>query len=283
MEDHLNTLNQVGRSGELRLSFARRGERTVLLENYSRPPLQVMRPIPDATGCLCIYLLSPSGGVLQDDRYNIQIQVGANTHALFTTPSANRVYRMPTGYAEQKVFVTIEQQGILEFVPDATILFADADWRQTTEVTLAPGALLILHEIIMPGRFAHGEYLQFRNYQNRLIVRDAAGLILYDAARIEPAQQNLERIGWLEGYRCWGSLYVLGDLERWHLNAAQFCRDYGERLTTVHSIGALSPLHRNGFTARMLSQRLETIHDAFGELRQTVRGCIGLTDAKLRK
>lgn len=274
-------LAQVGRSGELRLTFARHGERTVLLENYSRPPLQVMRAIPDAAGCLSVYLLSPSGGVLQDDRYDVQIDVGARSHALFTTPAANRVYRMPTGYAEQTLFVNVNQDAILELIPDATILFADADWRQTTEVTLAPGALLILHEIIMPGRFAHGEFLQFRNYQNRLIVRDAAGLLLYDTARVIPAEQKLERIGWLEGYRCWGSFYVLGDLKQ--LDAGQFCRDYGERLTTASSIGALSPLHRNGFSARMLSMHLETITQAFEDLRQTVRGCLGIGDAKLRK
>jgi urease accessory protein len=280
----LMSLHQVGREGELRLTFANQAGRTVLTENYSRPPLQVMRAISDNAQCLCIYLLSPTGGVVQGDRYHIRINVGADTHALFTTQSATKVYKMPDDCAQQLIRIEVERGAIFEFVPDAAILFADSDLRQHIEVKLRPGALLLLHEVIMPGRFARGEHLQFRRYINRIVVRDDNGLLLHDAATIEPSQMKLDAIGVLEGYRCWGSAYLLGDLQGRGIDAGAFCEAHARLFERPDALGSISPLYRSGIGVRMVSQRLETIYAAFSGLRQTLRTqYLHLPDAPLRK
>lgn len=274
----------VGRNGELRLAFARRGEQTALVENYARPPLQVMRPIPDAAGCLCTYLLSPTGGVVQNDHYAIHINVGEGAHALFTTQSATKVYKMPDGCAEQVIRIEVQSNAIFEFVPDAVILFADSDLRQDIEVKLDSGALALIFEIVLPGRFARGEHLAFRRYANRLTVRDADGLLLYDAANLEPLHDSLNTIGRLEGYTCWGSAYLVGDLARHRIDAPAFCEAHRELLEREASLGGLSPLYRNGLVARMLSNRLETIYAAFHDLRAVLRTqYMGLPHVPLRK
>jgi urease accessory protein len=243
-----------------------------------------MRAIPDAAGCLCVYLLSPTGGVVQGDRYNIHINVGEGTHALFTTQSATKVYRMPEDCAEQTVRINVEQGAVFEFVPDAAILFADADLRQSIEMTLHPGALALIYEIVMPGRLARGEHLRFRRYANRITVRDDTGLLLYDAAQIEPARDNLNTIGRLEDYACWGSAYLLGDLSAWKINATAFCESHHDILEREGAIGGMSALYRDGLCARMLSKRLETIYAAFNDLRQKMRTqYLGLPHAPLRK
>lgn len=282
-------LRAVGREGELRLAFACLGGRTALTENYSRPPLQVMRAIEDAAHSLCVYLLSPTGGIVQGDRYTIHIDVGENARALCTTQSATKVYRMPEGCAEQHIRIEIGRGAFFEFVPDAAILFADADLTQNIEITLHPGALLFLHEIVMPGRLARGERLQFRRYANRLTVRDSAGLLLHDASTIQPALHQYDEIGILEGYACWGSAYLLGDLAAWGIDAEAFCQAHqpalDQRDFVAHdSLGALTPLYRNGVAARIVSQRLETIYAAFQHLRETVRTkYLNLPEASLRK
>jgi urease accessory protein len=276
------SLHGIGRDGELRLAFAQRGGSTVLTENYSRPPLQVMRAIRDNAGCLCVYLLSPTGGVVQGDRYTIQIKVGAEAHALFTTQAATKVYRMPQDCAEQVIHIEVESGAVCEFVPDAAILFADADFRQRIEVRLRPGALLIMHEVVMGGRLARGECLQFRRYANRLIVRDDAGLLLYDSAVIEPAREDLTAIGRLEGHPCWGSAYVIGDLGARGIDEAAFCAAHQPLFEG--KLGGLSPLHRNGISARMLSDQVESIYTVFHALRALIRTRhLGLREAPLRK
>ncbi|MBZ0302678.1 MAG: urease accessory protein UreD [Anaerolineae bacterium] len=277
-------MNTVGRNGTLRLAFAQHGGRTVLVERYSRPPLQVMRPIPDAAGCLNVYLLSPTGGVVQGDRTTLDLCAGAGTHALLTTQSATKVYRMPDGWAEQRIHIDVGPGAVFEYVPDAAILFADSDLRQHIEVTLHPGALLLLFEIVMPGRLARGECLQFRRYANRLVVRDDDGLVLYEASSLEPERDNLEAMGRLEGYACWGSAYLLGSLDAWNIDAAAFCAAHQQLMECGGSIGGLSPLHRNGLCARMLSDHLEPIYRVFHGLRTVIRTRhLNLPDAPLRK
>lgn len=277
-------LGSIGREGVLKLVFDRREHNTVLVENYSRPPLQVMRPIQDAAGCLCIYLLSPTGGVVQGDRYRIDICSTEGTHALFTTQSATKVYRMPNDYAEQIINIDVGRDAIFEFVPDAAILFADADLRQQINLNLQPGAVALLYEIVLPGRIAKGEYLRFRRYNNHLMVRDSVGLLLHDTADIQPALSDLTAVGRLENQSCWGSLYLVGDLEKWHINPVAFCEAHRGIFEHENVIGSISPLYRNGFCVRILSNRLETIYKTFDTLRSVIRTQhMNLMDAPLRK
>lgn len=278
------SLQGVGRDGALRLAFARRGAETTLVENYSRAPLQVMRAIPDAAGCLCVYLLSPTGGVVQGDRYDIRLTLADGAHALFTTQSATKVYRMPDGHAEQCVSVEVGPDALLEYLPDAMILFAGAELSQHTDIVLRRGALTLVYDIVMPGRLARGEFLQFRRFANRLTVRDEAGLLLYESSDIVPERDDLTALGRLDGYACWGSAYLLGDLAAWGVDADALVASQAAFLPAKDAIGGMTRLYRNGLCLRLLSQRLETIYAAFEALRMTVRrDCFNLPHAPLRK
>jgi urease accessory protein len=278
------SLENIGRQGVLRLTFERRADYTALIENYSRPPMQVMRAIPDEAGAICVYLLSPTGGVVQGDRYQINICAGEGTHSLFTTQSATKIYRMPQGWAEQHVDIEVGRDAFFEFLPDAAILFADADLRQQIDLRLQPGAMAMVYEIVMPGRVARGEHLHFRRYSIRVIVRDSNGLLLHDTADIQPGKTDLRSVGRLEGYSCWGSIYLVGDLAKWNITPLSFCEAHQGIMDCEDTIGSLSPLFRNGLCGRMLSERLETIYKAFYELRSIIRTqYMRLPDAPVRK
>ncbi len=215
----------TGRRGELRLRFALQATTTVLAEKYFHTPLQVMRPIYDSAGVLCVYLLSPTGGIVQGDDYCTDLMLEPGTHALLTTQAATKVYRMPERGANQIVHIEVQENAILEYLPDAVILFKDADLVQEINITLRPGALLIFQDMVMPGRLARGEVLQFRRYANRLTVRDTAGLILYDNVDYQPAENDARRIGLFDSCPCWGGWYLIGDLQRIHLDAEAFCQN----------------------------------------------------------
>jgi len=283
----------TSRSGELRLRFARRGgeisggesakDETFVAESYFHAPLQVMRPIRDSAGCLCVYLLSPTGGVVQGDEYQINIVVETGAHALFTTQAATKVYRMPRCGAVQIVNIEVHSGAVFEYLPDALILFKDADLTQEINVTLHPGALLILQEIVMPGRLARGEVLEFRRYTNRLTVRDDQGLILYENVRYEPETGDLTRLGLLDSCPCWGSWYAVGDLRG--IDAAAFCETYQAALPdNDQAFAGLSTLYRSGIAARALGRSLAPIYAAFSALWQGVRSeALHLPATTLRK
>jgi urease accessory protein len=258
----------TARHGQLRLRFARHGEKTVLKDSYFHAPLQVMRSITDAAGCACIYMLSPTGGVVQGDRYQIQITVEPNAHALVTTLAATKVYRMPDECASQVIHIEVLPGGVLEFVPDAAILFADADFHQTIEVTLQDGAALMFQDGVMPGRLAYGESLNFRRFKNRVVVRDADGLLLYEQQDITPQTQNLARLGILDHQRCWASWYLLGDLARFGVEPQAFCEAY---TPPGDVMGSATRLARDGVNVRLLGAYWSPVATALDALRRTVR------------
>jgi len=273
----------VGREGQLRLRFASHNNKTAMTESYFRTPLQVMQAIPDGAGCLGTYLLSPTGGVVQHDRYDIQITLEANTHALVTTVATTKVYRMPQGKAIQNITIDVGENAILEFVPDALILFKDADFEQRVTVKLQKGALCLFQDSVMGGRVAHhDEFLQFRQLRNRIEIKDVDGLIVYDAMNFSPNSHDHNRLGLLDGYTCWGSAYVVGDLSRFHCDNATFCNAVNDN-SVDDTLSSISELHRSGFAYRILANRLETLEQSYEKLRSNFRHALNIPYSSLRK
>ena len=276
--------SSAGRHGKLKLVFAEQNDRTVMAESFFRVPLQVMKPRYDASGCACVYLLSPTGGVVQGDDYQIDATLAPNTHVMLTTQAATKVYAMPRQGATQSMRVRVGKDAIFEYLPDSTILFQDANFGQDISLFLERGARVALHEIVMPGRLARGETLAFTQYQSRIEVSDLKGLLLYDTCRIEPkCQPYITGRGVLEGYPCWGSWYLVGDFEMpwWEM----LC-EFAERFLNQppKSIGGLSQLHRGGIVIRMLAHNAGAIQATFQTIWDWLKAeHFGLEAIDLRK
>lgn len=68
-----------GKHGVLDMSFARRGDRSVLAYLYRKAPLLVQQALyrnEHLPGLPCVYMITTSGCVLQGDRLDISITVG---------------------------------------------------------------------------------------------------------------------------------------------------------------------------------------------------------------
>ena len=253
----------AGRHGALKLAFAQRNGGTVLAESFFRAPLQVMKPRYDESGCACVYLLSPTGGVVQGDDYQIDVALAPNSHATLTTQAATKVYAMPLQGATQSLQARIGKDAIFEYLPDPMILFRDAHFSQRASFSLKPGAIVVMQEIVMPGRLARGEKLAFTHYRSHLEVSDSEGMLLFDSCLLQPKRQPyLTAHGVLEGYACWGSWYIVGDFEmpQWETlcNVAEPLLNHAEK-----SIGGLTKLNRNGIAMRILAHNSGIIQSAF--------------------
>lgn len=255
--------SSAGRHGKLKLAFVQENDRTVMTESFFRVPLQVMKPRYDESGCACVYLLSPTGGVVQGDGYQVDVTLEANTHVTLTTQAATKVYAMPRQGATQSMKVRVGVDAIFEYLPDSTILFRDANFSQDISLFLDRGAKVAFQEIVMPGRLARGEAMAFTRYQSRIEVSNSDGLLLYDTCRLQPKYQPyLAGPGVLEEYACWGSWYLVGDFEMPQWEA--LC-EFAEPVLNQpsKSIGGLSQLHRGGIAIRMLAYNVGTIQSTF--------------------
>ncbi len=147
-----------GKVGELRLGFSLRGERSVLTDLYRVAPLLVQQALywdeamPELPICS---IISVGGGILQGDRYKIDITVGEGACALVTSQSANRIHHMDANYASQHQTLAIASGAYLEYLPDFTIPYRGSRFINDTEITLAEDATLLYGEMVLSGRKHH--------------------------------------------------------------------------------------------------------------------------------
>lgn len=143
-----------GWQAELRLAFAKDAERSYLASRWHCGPLRVQRPFyPEGAHGPChVYLLHPPGGVVGGDELTIQIDIGAQAHALLTTPAAAKFYRSDGRLAAQRQHLRVAQQATLEWFPQENIVFHGAQARSITHISLAEEANFIGWDITCLGR-----------------------------------------------------------------------------------------------------------------------------------
>lgn len=197
-------------TGRLALVLAPRGGRTVAVRQFHAGALRVLRPHRlDGSGQPCFVVVNPGGGYLGGDRYELDIAVEAAGTALVTTQSATKVYRSPAAPARQDVRLTLGPGAVLEYLPDQLIAYEDADYVQSTTVSMDPSACLVASEVVTPGWAPDGTVFRYRGVALRTeVVMDGTTVVL-DNLRLRPAEDAVAGLGFLEGRTHLGSLLVV--------------------------------------------------------------------------
>ena len=135
--------------GELFLECAKRNGKTVFTRSRCSYPWYFFQPLYlDHTGCATTFLTNPSGGLAGGDTCSLLATLGKDSHVLFTTPSATKVYRTLQEPAVQSIDLNVEANANCEWIPELTIPFAGSSFEQTVTVRLETGASLILWDAL---------------------------------------------------------------------------------------------------------------------------------------
>ncbi|WP_016951434.1 urease accessory protein UreD [Anabaena sp. PCC 7108] len=144
--------------GKLNLVYAKRQDSTQLIYNHHQAPFKVQRPFyPEGQEVCHSVILHTAGGIVGSDRLSSEIHLEKNSQALITTAAAGKVYRSNGLPARQTVEVEIDANACLEYLPQETILFNGAVYRQDLKVKLDTNSSFIGWEITRLGRSARGE------------------------------------------------------------------------------------------------------------------------------
>ncbi len=263
-------LSSVGRVGELALDYVRQGDRTVL--TYSRccspwhfsPPIQL-----DDSRCVYTPLVNPSGGLVGGDRLSVRATIGSGAHVLFSTPSANRVYRSIGETSVQQIELTVGSDAILEWVPDVTIPYAGSRFRQAIHVTLAPGATVLLWDALASGRVARGERWACASLENEIRIATASGRSVLERYVLAPLSHG---IGLAADWDYVGSLYLIGDgvsTERVKQMEAQIAEILDARPGSV--LGGVSEPAAPGLAVKLAAKSAQDLSETLNELWQAIR------------
>ena len=268
----------VGKTGKigflkLTLGFDSQRNKTIITEQLSRVPLYVQKALYyDETIPFMahVFVLSPSGGVLQGDRYrtDIELKNGAISH--ITTQGATRMYKMNSNYATQMINLNVGKNCYLEFLPEQLIPYKNSRYYQKATFKIDDSATLVYSETIVPGRVAMGELFDYDVCcVKTLCYDDKQETKFHDNCILEPKKQTMNSLGIFGNKTVHSMMYVVTKqecIEELYETINQLFKDNDE------IIGGASILPNNsGLSVRVLSNSSELNKTTVYNIAQIVR------------
>jgi urease accessory protein len=153
----------------LSLGFKSSDGGTVLMHRRHDGPLVVQKPLyPEGRGVCHVAVVHAPGGIAGGDRLTLDIDLRAGAHALLTTPAATRWYKAAGLEARQTLTASIAEAATLEWLPQETIVFDQAQARNRMAVALEATSVYAGWEITCLGRRASGEAFESGYLRQRL-------------------------------------------------------------------------------------------------------------------
>lgn len=260
------------------ISFAVRDGITRMNRSLAEPPLQVQRALylddflPEMA---FLFLLNPTPGIFQGDVQRISIQAGSGTRIHLTTPSATKIYAMPDRQAQQHLELNMEAGSYLEYLPEPLIPFRGARLVQRTIVNQSDGSVLVIGEVVLPGRTARGENFAFHSLDRRLTVMGVDGRpLLQEASILTPPDLDPLRLSVLSGdFPVTGTLLIVAPDQK----LSDLREQLQHRLVAAaagnngHKAGITELPNAAGLALKVLSKESRTARAIIRESAETVR------------
>ncbi len=129
--------------------------------------------------------INTGGGVAGGDRLEIEIDVGARGEAVHSAPTAERIYRSMGPSSRIDIKLGLGSRARLDWLPQETILYSGARLDRRFEVDMATDARLLMVEMVVFGRVAHGEVPGHGLLRDRWHIRRGGQLAFAEAVRVE--------------------------------------------------------------------------------------------------
>jgi urease accessory protein len=246
--------------GRLRLRFETAGQsnQTFLANSEQQPPLRIVRAFRQADGGSLVHLHNLSGGVLAGDRLELKVEVGPRAAVQLTSTGATRIYRSPqaAAVARQTIQMHVEDDGLLEYLPDQLIPFAGSRYCQDTQIVLGKNAGLFWWETIAPGREASDEVFAYKLLQLKTSIRAGGKPLALENMKLEPTRRSLLSLARFGSYRYLSSFYICRtgiEPERWRELEKQLAAMGHEWSQPSKIVWGVSTLRANGLVVKALS------------------------------
>ena len=270
----------VGKTGKLgalllRLEQDNSNGKTSVKEQYSRVPLYTQRALyleEALPNMAYMYIISPSGGILQGDRYRMDITLRKHASAHITTQGATRIYRMERNYATQVINIDVGEDCYFEYIPDQVIPYRDSRFYQEANLRVHDNATLLYSEIITPGRVASGEHFDYDICYMKAIAKDhSGGLKFTDVAMLEPKKRDMKMFGVLSNHDVVGNMYIITKTKPQEINTR--VNTALKSISNVYAGATILPTN-SGVGIRMLGNTASDVRSVIYEVIRIVRRII---------
>ncbi|MGH8764985.1 MAG: urease accessory protein UreD [Burkholderiales bacterium] len=259
----------------LALGFSHEDGKTTLSRKSHDGPLVVQKPLyPEGAEVCHAIIVHPPGGIAGGDELALNVEAGQHASVLLTTPGAAKWYRSAGAQASQHI--AFDVGGMLEWLPQETIVFDGALAESRFEAELAPAAGLIGWEIVCLGRAGSGERFRRGSYRFSARVRRAGRPLWLERGRIDGGSALLESPAGLGGCTVYGTLFASAPgLNQEVLNETRQAQPESGRGAVT-----LLPAHLHGMLlARYLGDSSEAARRYFVTLWRVLRPALAGRDA----
>ena len=250
-----------GKDGVLELRFEATDAGTALVHDYATVPFHVSGTLGHDPHPLTetVFVQSPTGGVAQGDRLDAEVVVGEGAVAHVSTGGSTKVQSMNRNYAASETTLSVASDGHLDYVPEPTILHADARYCGTLRLDVAGDATAVVSDVVVPGRLARGERFDFERYFSRVSATGPDGLLFEDTTHIVPDEADPTAPGVLGEFDVYGTAFVVASGQ----DTTALCEAVHDAATDCEArAGATALPNDAGVVVRALGHRAETVREA---------------------
>lgn len=253
---------------KLHITTGHKGGRSYMKDVFVSPPFRVV-PVGQTMADDAAYLMimSSSPGILDDDRYDITVQVEENARLQLQSQSYQRLFKMD-GQASQEMRISLADNSAFAYVPHPIVPHADSTFKSVTRADMGDNCSFLMSEIITCGRKHHGEVFLFHHFQNLIEVRHHNRLILKDNVLLQPDLMRLESIGQMEGFTHQGTFVYINTQQR---AVDELIESFYEELVEERDIEfGISKIQHDGFVIRCMGNGGEQMYNCFQRVQNKI-------------
>lgn len=195
----------------LSLGFVRDDAATRLTRREHFGPLRVQKALyPEHPSVAHAIIVHPPGGVVGGDELKMSATVGDGAQVLLSTPGAAKWYRGNGHVSRQQLDIKAGADAAVEWLPQETILFDQADVVFDSQIALEPTARYLGCEILCFGRTASGERFSQGRVRQNLSVRVGGKLLWLEQGTLLGGSAAMQSPLGLAGHSVCASLVCVG-------------------------------------------------------------------------
>jgi len=260
-----------------------------IFKSKSTSPYKLLKSAHDQEGRCILPILHTAGGLVGGDLLKFEANVGKNSKVLLTTSSAQKVYGSvgrskinPEGiYAVQKNNISIFENSHMEYLPQETIIFANALYSQELKVNISANSSFLFTDLIRLGRSSAGESIERGIFRSKLeIMRNCN---LYDdwefVDQIELSKVSFEAKSGMDYKPVFGSLIWICEKDFPESKITSLVKEIKFIFNNSNNYLSLGRLE-NGISIRFLGNSTQEARNSFFSIWKQIRSICGFCEPK---
>ena len=266
----MSNLNDNKYAGLIDLVLEKQGDVVVSPRKYFNGVFKLSPKMElDVERIPAYFLMQLGGGIVEGERYNINVELKENVRAIVTTQAASKVYKCENSYESfQETTLKLEENSILEYITDPVILYKDAVYRQENNIYMTKSSTLIYTDGITSGWSPDKKRFQYEKAKLKTNIYMDGVPILLDNMLINPREDDIDGLGFMEGYKNFATLIILDD--RIDKNIIEHLREEILKLNLDINFG-ITGLEVNGFVLRVIGNLTQDLEEVVGLCHNYIR------------